>query len=276
MNYLELRCEVFPKRYVEIVIAALAEFGFESFAETGKGFSAFIPEKIFNKPAFESLEILHQKKIKINYSLDKIPDQNWNALWESNFEPVQIGNDCYIRAPFHPALPDIKYEIIIEPKMSFGTGHHETTHMMVELLLSQNVRNKEILDMGCGTAVFAILAGKMGASKILAVDNDEWAYHNSIENIDKNKVSGIEVILGDASVINNRTFDLILANINRNVLLQDMTLYASALKEAGIILMSGFYENDLTAVSKKAEQCNLQPVRYCTMNHWCAAVSTKK
>lgn len=276
MNYLELNCEVFPPRYTEIVIATLSEYGFESFAETDRGFLAYIPETSFNTETFEALDIFSNKEIRINYSLNKIPEQNWNAVWESNFEPVQIGNECYIRAPFHPEIPGIRYEIIIEPKMSFGTGHHETTHMMVQLLLEQDVHEKEVLDMGCGTAVLAILAKKMGASKILAIDNDEWAYNNSIENIEKNHAAEIEVLLGDATAIGQRNFNLILANINRNVLLRDIPAYASVLKKGGTLLLSGFYEADVSMINQKAAQCGLQHVRYITMNSWCASVYTKK
>jgi ribosomal protein L11 methyltransferase len=276
MNYLELKCEVFPPRYSEIVMATLSEYGFESFAETDRGFSAYIPEKSFNNDTFEALDIFSNKEIKINYSLNKIPEQNWNAVWESNFEPVQIGNDCYIRAPFHPEIPGFRYEIIIEPKMSFGTGHHETTHMMVQLLLEQDVHKKVVLDMGCGTAVLAILAKKIGASTILAVDNDEWAYNNSVENIEKNHASEIEVLQGDATAIRQRRFGLILANINRNVLLSDIPAYASALEKGGTLLLSGFYEADLPLINQKAGQCGLEHVRYITMNSWCASVYTKK
>ncbi|HPS85064.1 MAG TPA: 50S ribosomal protein L11 methyltransferase, partial [Bacteroidales bacterium] len=196
MKYLELNCEVFPRRFIEIVIAAFSDFGFESFVENERGFSAYIPEKLFNQDNFDALGIFSNKQIKINYSLLEIPDQNWNAVWESNFEPVLIGRDCYIRAPFHPEIPDIRFEIIIEPKMSFGTGHHETTHMMVQLLLEQDVQQKSILDMGCGTAVLAILAKKMGAAEVFAIDNDEWAYKNAIENTEKNHVAGIKVLYG--------------------------------------------------------------------------------
>lgn len=160
--------------------------------------------------------------------------------------------------------------------MSFGTGHHETTHMMVQLLLEQDVHEKEVLDMGCGTAVLAILAKKMGASKILAIDNDEWAYNNSIENIEKNHAAEIEVLLGDATAIGQRNFNLILANINRNVLLRDIPAYASVLKKGGTLLLSGFYEADVSMINQKAAQCGLQHVRYITMNSWCASVYTKK
>jgi ribosomal protein L11 methyltransferase len=159
--------------------------------------------------------------------------------------------------------------------MSFGTGHHETTHQMVSLLLEEDVRGKEVLDMGCGTAVLAILAKKTGAAAVLAIDNEEWAYNNSLENIEKNNTPEIEVLHGDAAAIGSRLFDLILANINRNVLLKDIPTYAAALKQHGTILLSGFYETDVSQITKKAAQYNLKFIRYTTMNSWCAAVYTK-
>ncbi|HNZ41924.1 MAG TPA: 50S ribosomal protein L11 methyltransferase [Bacteroidales bacterium] len=275
MNYLELNCEIFPPRHTEIVMAAFSDYGFESFEETVRGFRAYIPEHQFDEKTFNTLEIFDHKEIKINYALKSIPDQNWNAVWESNFEPVEIGNRCYIRAPFHPSREGFEYEIIIEPKMSFGTGHHETTHQMVSLLLEQDVRGKEVLDMGCGTAVLAILAKKTGAAAVLAIDNEEWAYNNSLENIEKNNTPEIEVLHGDAAAIGSRLFDLILANINRNVLLKDIPTYAAALKQHGTILLSGFYETDVSQITKKAAQYNLKFIRYTTMNSWCAAVYTK-
>ena len=260
MNYLELNCIVFPPRFSEIVIALLSDYGFESFADTEKGFSAYIPEKNFDIATFEALEIFSNKEIRITYALNKIPEQNWNAIWETNFEPVLIGSECYIRAPFHPVLAGIRYEIIIEPKMSFGTGHHETTHMMSVLLMEQNVCGKDVLDMGCGTAVLAILAKKMGASEVMAVDNDEWAFSNAIENIERNHVSEIRVMHGDAALIGAQQFDLILANINRNVLLSDIPAYASALKKGGTLLLSGFYESDVLQITKKLNNAD------CIMN----------
>lgn len=276
MNYIEICCEVFPPRHTEIVIATFSEYGFESFAENEKGFSAYIQEKFFNNDTFEALNIFRNKEIKINYSKNSIPEQNWNAVWESDFEPVKIGKECYIRAPFHPELPGIRYEIIIGPNMSFGTGHNETTRMMVQLLLEQAVDGKKILDMGCGTAILAILAKKMGAAKVLAIDNDEWAYNNALENIEKNRAPEIEVLLGDVTAIGGRKFDIILANINRNILLSDIPFYASALKKGGTLLLSGFYEADISLLNQKATQFALKNERYVTMNSWCASVYIKE
>ena len=275
MDYLELNCKVFPPRHNEIVVATFADYGFESFVENPDGFLGYIPANKFSKETFHSLDIFQNKEIKINYSLHTIPDQNWNEVWESNFEPVLIGNDCYIRAPFHPAIEGIKYEIIIEPKMSFGTGHHETTHMMAQLLLEMDVKSKTLLDMGCGTGILAILAAKMGANNITAIDNDEWAYNNTKENIIKNNTPDIEVLSGDATLLSVQKFDIILANINRNILLNDIPAYSKAINNNGIMALSGFYHDDLGAIIHHAEQYEFKYLSCQTMNNWCASLFQK-
>jgi len=275
MTYIELTCDIFPPRNIEIVMAALSDFGFESFVERDNGFEAYIPEKDFNESFFSMLDIFKNAEIHINYSIKVIPDQNWNALWESNFEAVEIDKLLYIRAPFHPAKEGFLHEIIIEPKMSFGTGHHETTHLMAKLLLEHTINDLSLLDMGCGTAILAILAHKMGAKPILAIDNDEWAYNNSLENIKKNDADAIKVLLGDASLLTNQAFDIILANINRNILLNDIPKYASVLKTKGLLLLSGFYESDLPAIKQKAAQFELHFERYLVRNEWCACLLMK-
>ena len=275
MNYIELNFDIFPPHYIEIIVAALAEFGFESFLEHDTGFLAYIPEKDFNEALFAELDILKDDEFYKTYTIKTIPDQNWNALWESNFEAVEIDKLLYIRAPFHPAKEGFLHEIIIEPKMSFGTGHHETTHLMAKLLLEHTIKDLSLLDMGCGTAILAILAHKMGAKPILAIDNDEWAYNNSLENIKKNDAEAIKVLLGDASLLTNQAFDIILANINRNILLNDIPAYASVLKTKGLLMMSGFYESDLPAIKQKAAQFELHFERYLVRNEWCACLLMK-
>jgi ribosomal protein L11 methyltransferase len=275
MDYIELKCEIFPARYIEIVMAEFADYGFESFMESESGFDAYIPINKFSESTFSGLGIFDNKEIKINYSRTTIPDQNWNAVWESNFEPVSIGNDCYIRAPFHPEKHNIRYEIIIEPKMSFGTGHHETTHMMAELLLEQFVKAKTFLDMGCGTGILAILAKKMGADKVVAIDNDEWAFNNSKENIIRNHVPDIVVLLGDVRLLGEKEFDIVFANINRNILLNDIAHYAEVIPKDGILALSGFYLNDLETINQRTEQYKLKQLRYLTMNNWCASLYRK-
>ena len=272
MDYIELKCEIFPVRHAEIVMAEFADYGFESFDETANGFMGYIPANKFSDETFSSLEIFNNKEIKINYSKKIIPGQNWNAVWESNFEPVIIGNDCYIRAPFHSEKEGIKYEITIEPKMSFGTGHDETTHMMSQLLLEMDVKDKTLLDMGCGTGILAILAAKKGAAKVLAIDNDEWAYNNAKENIIKNNTPDIEVYLDDADFLGEQKFDIVLANINRNILLNDIPTYSTVIEKNGLLALSGFYESDLEIINQCTSQYHLKFLRYITMNDWCASL----
>jgi ribosomal protein L11 methyltransferase len=276
MDYIEVDCRIFPPRYAEIVMAEFAEYGFESFAENTQGFQAYIAANLFSEETFAELDIFQNKEIKINYSFKTIPDENWNAVWESNFEPVSIGDDCYIRAPFHPEKNGVRYEIIIEPKMSFGTGHHETTHMMAQLLLEMDVEGKTVLDMGCGTGIIAILAHKMKAAKVVAIDNDEWAFNNAKENIIKNHVPEIEVLMGDASLLKGYQFDLVIANINRNILLNDIPRYTSVLKPGGLLSLSGFYLDDLEIITAKAKECGLLFIRNLSMNNWCASLYRKE
>jgi ribosomal protein L11 methyltransferase len=276
MDYIEIDCHVFPLRYSDIVIAEFAEYGFESFAENADGFQGYITATSFSEKTFLKLNVFKNKEIRINYSKKIIPDENWNAVWESNFEPVSIGSECYIRAPFHPDKKDVLYDIIIEPKMSFGTGHHETTHMMAQLLLQLDVKGKTILDMGCGTGILAILASKMQAAKVVAIDYDEWAYNNTKENIIKNNVPEIEVILGDASsLLPEMQFDLIIANINRNILLNDIPAYIDVIKNKGQLTLSGFYLDDLEIINRKTQQHGLKFVRNLSLNNWCASLYHK-
>ncbi|MBN1650465.1 MAG: 50S ribosomal protein L11 methyltransferase, partial [Bacteroidales bacterium] len=249
MNYIEINFSINPQTpFQDILIAELAEIGFESFEEKEDGLLAYIQEPLFDETQLKGLDILTNDLVKIQYTLKQILDQNWNALWESNYDSVLIDNRCYIRAPFHPTNPKIEFEILIEPQMSFGTAHHETTANMIKLLLKEDVKDKAVLDMGCGTGVLAILAQKKGANPICAIDNDEWAYRNSIDNVTKNKASGIEVLLGDASLLKNKTFDFIFANINKNILLADMEKYTQCLKKNGHLFMSGFYQYDLSDI----------------------------
>jgi ribosomal protein L11 methyltransferase len=272
MDYIEVDCRIFPPRFIEIVMAEMADYGFESFAENEQGFLAYIPVHLFSEETFSSLNIFQNKEIRINYSVRTIPDENWNAVWESNFESVSIGDACYIRAPFHPEKKGVRYEIIIEPKMSFGTGHHETTHMMAQLLLETDVDGKTVLDMGSGTGILAILARKMNAAKVVAIDNDEWAFNNAKENILKNNVADIEVLLGNADLLTLQKFDLIIANINRNILLNDIPAYSKVMKPAGIMALSGFYMDDLEIINKKAIECGMLYFRHISMNNWCASL----
>jgi ribosomal protein L11 methyltransferase len=273
MNYIEVTFTTPDSEASEIMMAELAELGFESFAEIDHGFIGYIPEKDFSEKT--TLEISKKVSEKASFNFKIIKEKNWNEVWESNFEPVVIGDLCVIRAPFHEPIPGNKYEIIIEPKMSFGTGHHETTSMMISLMGELDLKNQSVLDMGCGTGILAILAAKMGAASVLAIDNDEWAYNNSLENIEKNAAGHVNILLGDASLLlkaNSEKFDIVLANINRNILLADIEKYSLVMKPDSRLLLSGFYNIDRESILNHAGQFSLKEIRSLTQNNWMALV----
>jgi ribosomal protein L11 methyltransferase len=268
MNYTQVIVVVEPLIVGrEILIAELAELGFESFVDTETGFEAYIPESEFKKKEFEAIPLLADKEFTISYQITSIEQQNWNQQWEESFEPIEVESRLLIRAPFHQAPPKNVLDIIIEPKMSFGTGHHETTYLIAKRLLDLSLENKSILDMGCGTGILAILAKKKKCGNILAIDNDEWAYTNCIENCQRNHVD-IEVVLGDAHDIKNNKFDVIIANINRNILLRDMHIYADALNDKGLLLLSGFFMVDKNILMEQAQQLGLKLHFEATKNEW--------
>lgn len=248
----------------EVVIAFLAEIGYDSFSETDAGLKAYIESEKFDENLVK--EIL--ANVSFKYSFTEIQDQNWNAVWESNFQPVVIAGKCIVRAPFHKADDNYEMDIIIEPRMSFGTAHHETTEMMIEWMLETDLTNKTVLDMGCGTGVLAIIASKKNASEITAIDNDEWAYNNTIENIQKNNTPNIEVYQGDASLLGIKKYDIIFANINRNILLNDLPVYVKCMNENGKIFLSGFYEKDIEAIEKLTNKLQLKIVSIKLKNNW--------
>ena len=259
MNYIELSISVEPKELgSDLLIAQLSEIGFESFVDTEKGFSAFIKEDQYFEEQANAIFADYAELLKINKSSKIIPQQNWNKEWESSFQPIEVDGKCYIRAPFHEAKKDFIYDVIIEPKMSFGTGHHDTTQLMIQKLMKLNIKNKSLLDMGCGTGVLAILASKMGANPITAVDIDDWSYKNSIENLQKNNINNAFVHKGNAQIIVGKLFYTILANINKNVLLADMSIYAESLEKGGDLLLSGFFETDVNELTKKALELGLK------------------
>lgn len=276
MEYIELNCSLPAGEiaFAEILMARLGELGFESFEETKEGLLAYIPAHDFD-PAMLNMEELWPADIEVNYTWRAVPDENWNAVWESNFEPVTIAGRCHIRAPFHPVRSDMEFEIVIEPKMSFGTAHHETTSLMIEVLLDADLAGKNVLDMGCGTGVLAILAAMRRAAEVTAIDNDEWAYHNALENVIRNKQPGINVYQGDAGMLENMKFDVIIANINRNILLSDMQSYINCLDSGGLLLMSGFYREDLQLITEKAAALNMLYTDHRVKNNWVVAWYTK-
>lgn len=253
----------------EILAAYLAEFPFDSFDYAEGLFNAYIPQAEFEEYHDAVEDILHNQGI-LDYYFESIEAQNWNALWESNFEEVEVKNKVLIRAPFHEARPNYKgLEVIIQPKMSFGTGHHATTRLMVEMLLSSKLEGKRILDMGSGTGVLAIVAAKLGAERVLAVEIDDMAEESVRENIVLNDVDDkIESICGDASAIEGEKFDIVLANINRNVLLADMKAYAATLSHGGELVMSGFLEEDIPLLVKKAKTLGLKLIGELAHEEW--------
>jgi ribosomal protein L11 methyltransferase len=268
MDYVEVSFEIQPMQpWRDVLIGQLAEIEFESFVETETGLQAYIQKELFNESDLQAIGALNQHGVAISHRVTPIKSENWNAVWEADFEPIIVNDQCIVRAPFHPAQ-NLPFEIVISPKMSFGTGHHETTWLMMKTLLGVDVSGKEVLDMGSGTGVLAILAEKMGASKVLAVDVDDWAYENAIENTALNNTVNITVEKGNVSNIQGLSFHIILANINKNVLLQDMNEYASALKPHGKLLISGFFEMDVPDLLRKATTCGLQLSHKEYKNHW--------
>lgn len=254
----------------EILIAELGYAGFESFVENNSGVTAYIQKEDWNNNILDDIHILNSDEFEISYEFNEIEQTNWNAEWEKNFQPIIVEDLVTVRAPFHDK-PNTKYDLIIEPKMSFGTGHHETTHMMIQHILKNDFKGKSVLDMGCGTGVLAILAEKVGATKLDAVDIDNWCYLNSLENVERNQCNNISVHEGDVSFLQNQKYDCIIANINRNILLQDIPAYAKSLNKSGKLFLSGFYEDDLELITQKCLENGLIFEDKTLKNRWIAA-----
>jgi ribosomal protein L11 methyltransferase len=254
---------------VEILIAELGFAGFESFVETEEGVTAYIQKDDWNTSILDDIQILNSKEFEIDFTYEEIAQINWNAEWEKNFNPIVVDDICMVRAPFHE-MPNIQYDIVIEPKMSFGTGHHETTHMMIQHILKHDFTNKSVLDMGCGTGVLAILAEMKGAKPIEAIDIDNWCYLNSLENIERNHSKHISVFEGDSSLLKNKFYDVIIANINRNILIQDIKMYSTSLNKNGILFLSGFYSSDISIIKKECVKYNLIFEDKIERNNWVA------
>ncbi len=254
---------------VEILIAELGYAGFESFVETETGVTAYIQKDEWREDILEDIQILNSDEFEITFQFNEIEQVNWNAEWERNFNPIIVDDVCAVRAPFHEKF-DTKYDIIIEPKMSFGTGHHETTHMMIQHILKNDFTDKTVLDMGCGTGVLAILAEMKGAKKVDSIDIDNWCYLNSVENVERNNCHHISVYEGDVSLLKDKTYDIIIANINRNILLQDIPAYATCLNANGLLFLSGFYFDDIPAIEEICNKMNLKHVDTLQRNDWVA------
>ena len=277
MEYAEITLKIEPVMpFSDILMYEMGEIGCESFVTTDDGFKAYIPSSDLNTDALNDI-LANAGECNVQYDINIIPDQNWNAVWESTHEPVLVDDFCWVYAPFHGTNANAKYNILIEPKMSFGTAHHATTYMMISLLRDEDITNKTVLDMGSGTAVLAILAEMRGAKYVEAIDNDEWAYNNALENIENNNCKNIKAILGDASALTaDKKFQLIIANINRNILLRDMKHYIAVLEQGGTLLLSGFYEHDRPAIRQEAESNGMKFETYKERNEWVACKFTKQ
>ncbi len=261
MDYFEFEFIVKSREafWQDLLINALSEAGFDTFEESSDGFNAYIPASAFNEDMFiESLAGFNEL-FAFSYHKNTIKARNWNELWESNFVPITIKDQCYVRATFHSEAPEYPFEIVIDPKMSFGTGHHQTTSMMLAFILEEDFKHKAVLDMGCGTGILAILAAKKGAAEVVAIDNDPVCYQSTLENFKLNGVGGVATSLcGSKEAIPVRCFDRVLANINRNILLDQLAAYSQVLVPDGSLFLSGFYEADCDILLRKANDHSLR------------------
>jgi ribosomal protein L11 methyltransferase len=274
MNYYELLFTTIPTEdyQQDLLINALGGIGFDTFEELAFGFKAYIPSDDFDQEKLDEQLEAFSEMFTFSYEITLIPQKNWNEVWESNFEPLTIADRIFVRATFHEPRPEFPFEIVIDPKMAFGTGHHQTTSMMLQLALENDFADKKVLDMGCGTGILAIMVSKLGAKSITAIDYDPVCYESTIENAQLNHIDNITVLCGSKEVIPDEQFDVILANINRNILLDQMQRYSLALKPGGEIYFSGFYENpDLEIITGEANLYGLQYISHKTDKDWVAA-----
>ncbi|MBD2754802.1 50S ribosomal protein L11 methyltransferase [Spirosoma validum] len=275
MNYIELQLHVSPD-YTDILTAELAELGYESFVETDEGLNAYVTETDFNEEAVQELLDKYDSQTAIAYQVSSLEKRNWNAEWERDYEPIEVASQVRVRASFHKMDARFRYDIVINPKMSFGTGHHETTAMMLEQQLNLDFVEKAVLDVGSGTGILAILAAKMGAESVLAFDIEEWAVENAHENAELNDCPQITVFQGTISEVDpaNR-YHVVLANINRNVLLAEIPIYTSLLTEKGYLVVSGFYEHDASDIQQKSTESGLIFVNHMTNREWTSLMFQK-
>ncbi len=275
-TYTEYCFSVSPKEPgTEILMAELADCGFDSFDETDAGVKAYILTSQDHSDLLNDIYVLNSGEFTITYQKTLIEQQDWNVKWESEFKSIEIDSTCRIRSPFHPEDSSYTYDIVVNPKMAFGTGHHETTHLMAQFLLNDELTDLRILDMGCGTGVLGILAAMRGAKTVDAIDIDPWSYKNTLENCRLNHISNIEVYEGDARLLSEQRYDRVLANINRNILLNDIPQYAKVLEEGGYLYLSGFYESDLELIKNCCAQQNLTYQTHCKRGDWIAVKCLK-
>jgi ribosomal protein L11 methyltransferase len=270
-NKITIRINPFEEWLRDVLTAQLGEIGYDSFLETETGIEAYIPAPRYHEDNLFEVIKSFEEDFTFEVGNEIIKSQNWNEVWEKNyFKPLVINNECVIRAPFHTDFPKAKYEIIIEPNMAFGTGNHETTTMMIETILENDMKKMKILDMGCGTGILGILASMKGAKNVTAIDIDEWSYTGAKENARLNHIENMEVKLGDAILLGKEKFDIIFANIHKNVLLNDIKAYSDVLQFEGLLIVSGFYREDIPEIKTKAESLGLKDSGFKSKNNWVA------
>lgn len=275
MKYLEFTFHTQPctETANDVLCAVLGEVGFESFVEQPDGLAAYIQKDLYDEDNVrQAVADFPLPDTTVTYSYVEAEDKDWNEEWEKNFfQPIVIGDRCVVHSTFHHDVPQVPYDIVINPQMAFGTGHHETTSSILGELLEADLKGKSVLDMGCGTSILAILASMRGAGKVTAIDIDDWCVNNSRDNIALNGISNITVELGDASLLNGREpFDVVIANINRNILLQDMPAYAACMKKGSELYISGFYTEDIPVLREKAESLGMEYVHHREKHNWAA------
>lgn len=279
MKYYEIKFKTTPANEVvsDILSALAAEAGCESFEYTEDGMTAYVQQALFDEAVLkEQLEVFPIPDTQITYTVAEAEDKDWNEEWEKNyFQPIVIDNQCVIHSTFHKDIPAAKYDIIINPQMAFGTGHHETTSLMIGELINAELQDKKVLDMGCGTSILAIMAAKRGAKAITAIDIDDWCVENSKDNLQLNGIDNVNVFQGDANSLENMDFDVIIANINRNILLNDMHHYVACMYPGSVIFMSGFYVQDIPSIQAEGERLGLTFQYFREKNNWCVVKLTK-
>lgn len=275
MKYIKVAFSV-PEDFADILIAELNEYHYDSFATEGDQLDAYVVREYFDEKCLQDLVLKYNELFPVRYTFEDLEDKNWNEEWEKNFDPVRIADRCMIRASFHKKDPDYPLEIVINPKMSFGTGHHETTSLMIENQLNIDHKDKVIMDAGSGTGILAILAEKLGACSVDAFDIEDWAYNNMEENVQLNNCHNITVKQGTIRTLDlKEQYDILLANINKNVLLDEIPCYAEKLKKGGLLLLSGFYRTDQDDISVKAGSYALKLEKESCKNNWACLVFSK-